>query len=92
MDSSHSLEFPQQNNIQNLFSGSGSSFHSFPQAPQLSSPGRKTFGTAFNIKSQPDVIGPQPQAQPNTEVELISQECHHLGLGPAEIIAIIIDY
>ena len=87
VDSSHSLEFPQQNAIQNLFSGSGSSFQNFPQAPQLSSQGRKTFGTAFNIKSQADVIGPQPQAQPllpslNTEVELISQECHHLGLGP----------
>ena len=77
---SHSLEFPQQD-TRNLFSVGN--FHSQPQAPQFSSPDRKTFGTAFNIQqSQTNIIGPQ-QSQPhlpalNTDVELISQECHHL--------------
>ena len=73
------LEFPQQNTI-NIFSGRGTNFPNLPQAPQFSSPDRKTFGTAFNLKQgQTSIIGPQ-QAQPalNTDVELISQECHHL--------------
>ena len=75
---SPSLEFPQQGTL-NLFSGRTN----LPQAPQFSSPDRKTFGTAFNVQqSQTNIIGPQ-QSQPrlpatNTDVELISQECHHL--------------
>ena len=80
---SPSSEFPQQNTIQDLFSSS--SFHNFPQAPQFSSPGRKTFGSAFNTESQTNVIGPQPQSQPqlptlNTDVELFSQEFHQLDI------------
>ena len=68
-------EFPQQN-TRNLFSGSN--FHNLAQAPQFSSPDRKTFGTAFNRESQTNIIGPQqPQSNLpalNTEVEFISQE------------------
>ena len=73
------LEFPQQNTI-NIFSGRGTNFPNLPQAPQFSSPDRKTFGTAFNLKqAQTSIIGPQQaQSALNTDVELISQECHHL--------------